>query len=297
MHWQRVKSHSSEGTLIYDDVMRLANAHPDHQQLAELLGVHLTTLKRWLLRTAEPNQTHRERIGQLLGEMEQGELFHTTPGVAQSEATNRYGTPPIPGLMVYAASQAADSIRLKRFAQHIPIAEWTDPLPRYRIGCNDVHAYHAETFGAPVAQDTPTSGAPVQKGDLIFATDPVTGRWRLGPVNPAYTPGLGDSTVLVLRPKSLSAQVLARLIQHPIVLHQVMPYSVIGSFSELFIDRLMNAVLPIEKSQIPTLQDWGARLDAAKDECHVLERALSREVDKATADWQSDMSFEQPDDR
>ena len=45
-------------------------------------------------KNCKPNTAHRERIGQLMGQMEQGELFHTNSGVPQSEATTRYGTPP-----------------------------------------------------------------------------------------------------------------------------------------------------------------------------------------------------------
>ena len=281
--------------VIFDDVKRLMNAQTNHHELADLLGVHLTTLHRWAQQTATPNATHAARIQQLLGAFDQGQLFHTAPGLPQSEATARYGTAPIPGLLLFSASKAADPFRLQRYAEIIAPSKLEAKPPPILIESTDVRPRTYSVFGRPYDGEPVTEGTLTRAGDVLLSHG-AQGHWCLGVVHPSSVAALCRPTVLVLRPKNMNGHILARLIPHPVVLHQVMPFSTPGEFSDLFIDRLLQAVLPMNKEQGSHLNDWGTRLTAAIDECHILNNAIGRETEKVAADWREDLSLESADD-
>lgn len=270
--------------MIFDDIDRLLDAHPNHTELARMLGVHLSTLQRWQRRTMTPNPDHVVKINHLLGQLDQGQLFFNAPKMSQQEAIERFGAPPIPGLLISSASPKADEFRIRQYGTLIEPDGVNTPCS-FHIAADDLAANSFTVYGTHIAQ--PNKGDTIaQRGDVLLAHAP-DGTWRVAVAHPSRTPAsCNPDAVLVLRPKKLNGHVLARLILHPVVKQQVMPFSTPGQFSSLFKDRLLDAVLPIHKDQLSHLNDWGARLSAAMDEVQILGKAIEREIDKATDDWQ-----------
>jgi len=231
-----------------------------------------------------PNPDHVVKINHLLGQLDQGQLFFNAPKMSQQEATERFGAPLIPGLLISSASPNADGFRLRQYATIIePVEERFEC--RYHIRPEDLTTNSFSVHGThPPAEGDPFVVA--QRGDIVMAHTP-DGAWLVAVPHPSRTPATcSRETILVLRPKRLNGHVLARLLLHPVVRQQVMPFSTPGHFSPLFKDRLLDAVLPLHKDQLSHLNDWGARLSAAMDEVQILGKALERELDKVSDDWQ-----------
>jgi hypothetical protein len=276
---------------IFDEVDRLFAAHRDRSELADMIGVHQATLRRWEHRECLPNDHHRARILELLGEVDQGQLFHTTPALSQADAESRYRTGPIPGLKLFNSSPETDAYRIERHAEILEPAPPAEDANLDRCVLPDcIEPLTFTAWSRSVPPSGTESGVIAEKGHVVISYSAQWG-WATGVLLGEHHGAWCDSRLIVLKTKHINPHILARLLQHPLLLHQTLPYITSEPFSRLFRTRLQKAILPIRRLHAESLNDWASRMNAAMDEVEILRRACGREIEKSITDWQETHSI------
>ena len=102
--------------------------------------------------------------------------------MSQQEATERFGAPPIPGLLISSASPKADTYRLRQYATLVDTSEESTPHP-YTIRAEDLTANSFTVYGS----NTPLESArqtTAQRGDVVMTHGP-DGTWRVAVTHPS----------------------------------------------------------------------------------------------------------------